>query len=115
MTSKGSPDRSRVTKFLDLVELMGGGNYASAQEQASSHSTLYDKVEHLVVSRFQGEAFQLVDLRETFEIEFGTSPSDSTMATYLGRMADRGVLRRSGRRGSYKYRVETDELSIRQE
>jgi hypothetical protein len=112
MTSKGCPERSKVTKFLDLVELMGGGETPSGDSTGYEAATLYEKLEELVARRLRGGSFRLVDVREAFELEFGSSPSDSTVATYLARMSDRGLLRRSGRRGSYKYMIEAEEVRI---
>ncbi|MFQ5950560.1 MAG: hypothetical protein ACE5KH_00575 [Candidatus Geothermarchaeales archaeon] len=117
MTSKDMSDRVKLIKFLDLAELMGGGSprVDDIHQHHAENATLYDQVERLVRSRFPGRWFDFMQVRQAFEMEFGFMPRDTTIATYLQRLARRGVLRRRGRRGSYRYKGQTDPLTLSQE
>jgi len=114
MTSKDLSDRTKLTKFFDLAELMGGGSppFDDTQEHDGGATTLYDQVERLVRSRYLGQWFDFVQVREAFEMEFGFVPRDTTIATYLQRLSGRGILRRRGRRGSYRYKLQADSLTL---
>lgn len=113
MTSKDLSDRTKLTKFFDLAELMGGSPpFDQTQEDHGGATTLYDQVERLVRSRYLGQWFDFVQVRKAFEIEFGFVPRDTTIATYLQRLSGRGILRRRGRRGSYRYKLQIDPLTL---
>ncbi len=106
VSMNGSPDRRKISKFLDLLELMGVGSSNGYDGNPGPDSdTLIDRLSYLIRSNLIGRWFSINDVSKEFEKEFGISLKKSTLATYLSRLLDQGAILRNGKRGSYKYTI----------
>ncbi len=104
VSMNGSPDRRRISKFLDLLELMGAGSSPEYNGSIVPESnSLMDRLVYVIRSNLIGRWFSINEVGKEFEKEFGVSLKKSTLATYLSRLSEQGILVRGGSRGSYKY------------
>jgi hypothetical protein len=92
------------------VELLGGGpsgagNPASNLAIGNSESSKYEKVRVLVQKHFPIVWFSSKEIQSTYEQEFKDPISISTAATYLARMANKGILVKTGTARSLKYKA----------
>lgn len=71
--------------------------------QASSIS-LYDRIYELIRFEFGRASFDLNDLHRAYLLKYNDEIKKSTLATYLSRMVENGILERFGSRGRYRYR-----------
>ncbi|MEM2104420.1 MAG: BlaI/MecI/CopY family transcriptional regulator [Candidatus Bathyarchaeia archaeon] len=104
---EGQVTREKALRLLDLVELLGGvtGVANPGVRAPSSELSKYDKVLTLVQKHFPMVWFSSRDVQAVYEQEFKEPISLSTVATYLSRMAGKGLLSRSGASNRLKYRV----------
>ena len=108
LTLNSLASRDKISKFLDLLELMEerlASEERAFAEDIVDKSSLMEKVTYLVYSRFLEKPFTLKDLMSSFVEIFGLELKKSTAATYLSRLVSQGILRKMGSRGSYKYVV----------
>jgi len=109
VTFEGRVTRDKALRLLDLVELLGGmpGSSSSWTQQGPELSKI-DKAQLIAEKHFPLVWFSSKDLQSVYEQEFKESIRLSTIATYLSRMADRGILDRSGPLNQRRYRLITD-------
>jgi hypothetical protein len=108
VTFEGQVTREKAVHLLDLVELLGGmpaGN--PGWNRASSDLSKFDKIRFVVDKNFPIAWFSSKDIQSVYEQEFKEPISLSTVSTYLFRMADRGVLTKSGMSNRWRYRTLT--------
>jgi hypothetical protein len=107
---EGQVTREKALRLLDMVELLGGmpgesGNHGSASVTSSDELSKYDKVRAIVQRHFPAVWFRSHEVQSVYEQELKEPITLSTVATYLSRMASKGVILRSGPRNSLRYRV----------
>ena len=107
---EGQVTRDKAVRLLDLVELLGGvsGNPTSTATNggvANSGLSKYDKVRMVVHKSFPLVWFSSKEVQSVFEQENKEPISLSTVATYLARLASRGLLMREGTSNRLKYRI----------
>jgi hypothetical protein len=107
---EGQITREKALRLLDMVELLGGmssgsGNPESNPIVANNGFSKYGKVGMLVQRQFPMVWFSSREVQSAYEHEFKEPIGLSTMATYLGRMANKGVLMKAGASNRLKYRV----------
>lgn len=98
----GSLSRDKVLKVIDLVELLGPSDDKEAAPISSE--TAYGKIYRLVEKRFPLGSFLSTDLLEAFEDEYAKPIKLSTIATYLARLHERGLLTRERAQNGWSYR-----------
>ncbi|MFQ6073882.1 MAG: hypothetical protein ACE5KC_01555 [Candidatus Bathyarchaeia archaeon] len=109
ITFEGNVTREKALRLLDLIELLGGipSVNPNFQETTATHSK-FDKLRALLEKHFPIVWFSSRDAQLVYEQEFKEPISLSTVSTYLSRMADRGVLAKSGTSNRRRYRTITE-------
>jgi hypothetical protein len=107
---EGQVTRDKAVRLLDLVELLGGvpgagGNPGSNPIVAGNELTKYDKVRAIVQKQFPIIWFSSREVQTVYEHELKEPISLSTVATYLARLAGRGLLSKTGPSNNLKYKV----------
>jgi MoxR-like ATPase len=105
----GPVTKEKVSKILDLVELMSGTPHASAIALGLSPRK-FDRLASTIISQLKGRNFTSREARKAFETTFREKIPLSTVSTYLTRLADRGVLEREQETLGLAYRVKLEEL-----
>ena len=108
ITFEGQVTRDKALRILDLVELLGGvssGEVNPGVNISNNEKSKYDKVLFLIQKYFPVAWFSSREVQEAYEHEFKGSISLSTVATYLSRMAIKGILVKAGTSNRLKYRV----------
>jgi len=108
ITFEGQVTREKALRLLDLVELLGGMPTGNPEwNRAASGLSKFDKVRLVIDKNFPIVWFSSGDIQSAYEQEFKEPISLSTVSTYLSRMADRGVLAKSGMSNRRRYRAMT--------
>jgi hypothetical protein len=108
VTFEGQVTREKALHLIDLVELLGGMPAGNPEwNRASSDLSKFDKIRFVVDKNFPMVWFSSRDIQSAYEQEFKEPISLSTVSTYLSRMADRGVLAKSGMSNHWRYRATT--------
>ncbi len=105
--------QEKVMKMMELLDLLGRADHGEAAA-VPGESTTYGKVLKLIRQSYSAREFSSADIaRDYEELNTATIPL-STVSTYLSRLADRGVLKRTKFGNSWVYRVAhlpTDQLA----
>ncbi len=116
ITVDGHVTREKVAKLLDLVEIMSGTPVASASALGLSPRK-FDRLASTIISQLRDGEFTSTDAKQAFELAFHEKIPLSTVATYLVRLVERGVLQRNEMGQNLRYRVKSGEerslLSLR--
>ncbi len=105
---EGQVTRDKALRILDLVELLGGVSNSEANSNInflSAENSKYDRIRVLIQKYFPVAWFSSKEVQEVYEREFKEPISLSTVATYLLRMANKGLLTKAGTSNRLKYRV----------
>jgi hypothetical protein len=105
---EGQITRDKALRLLDLVELLGGVTASGGNPGISAitgERSKYDKLLTLVQKHFPIVWFSSKDVQAAYEQEFKEPISLSTVATYLSRMASKGMLIKAGALNRLKYRL----------
>jgi hypothetical protein len=107
---EGQITRDKALRLLDLVELLGGMPGEGAPSGAGSalaSTTLsrFEKVRLVIQKSFPLVWFSSKDIQSVYEQELKEPIGLSTVSTYLARMANRGLLLRTGGSNNLKYKV----------
>jgi hypothetical protein len=110
---EGQISREKALRLLDLVELLGGvpgkeGNLETSQPISDNDASKYEKVSMLLRKDFPLVWFSSSDVQPVYEQEYKEPITLSTVATYLARMMDRGVLAKAGSSRNLKYKLVTN-------
>jgi len=109
VTFEGRVTRDKAVRLLDLVELLGGmPGSSSGWTQQSPDLSKVDRVQLIIEKHFPLVWFSSKDVQSVYEQEFKEPTHLSTISTYLSRLADRGILDRSGPLNQRRYRIITD-------
>jgi len=109
---EGQITRDKALRLLDLVELLGGAPPSGNSQNVGAAPTnletsKVDKVRSVVQKHFPLVWFSSRELQTVFEQEFKEPIALSTTATYLSRMASKGLVLKSGPPNSLKYKAAT--------
>jgi hypothetical protein len=106
---EGQITRDKALRLLDLVELLGGvpsgGGGPSPNPTSSPAATKFERLRVLVQKHFPIVWFSSKEVQSVFEQELKEPITLSTVATYLSRMADKGLVLKSGPSNSLKYKA----------
>lgn len=106
---EGQVTRDKALRLLDLVELLGGmsgdGNPGGGSMVPGSELSKYDKVRAIVQRHFPVVWFSSREVQSVYEQELKEPISLSTVATYLSRMAVRGVILKTGSSNNLRYKA----------
>lgn len=108
---EGQITRDKAVRLLDLVELLGAMPPGSATSQNTDATAIdarqskFEKVRTVAQKQFPLVWFSSRELQTAFEQECKQPISISTTATYLARLADKGVLLKMGPSNSLKYKI----------
>ncbi len=106
ITFEGNVTREKALRLLDLIELLGGmASVNPNSEETASPFSKFDKLRSILEKHFPIVWFSSKDAQLVYEQEFKEPISLSTVSTYLSRMADRGVLVKSGASNRRRYRA----------
>lgn len=107
---EGQVTRDKALRLLDLVELLGGmptEGATSGPNAAMTGNNLsrFEKVRLVIQKNFPLVWFSSKDVQLMYEQELKEPVSLSTVATYLARMTNRGLLLRAGEGNNFKYKI----------
>ncbi|WP_455363291.1 hypothetical protein, partial [[Eubacterium] cellulosolvens] len=97
---EGPLTRDKVGRILDYAELMGGlASPASANAPTRYARTKLERIRDLILHRLRDTVFSSDEVRNLYQEFYGDPIPLTTVATYLSRLVDRGLMRRSGSSG----------------
>jgi len=106
---EGQVTRDKALRLLDLVELLGGmpggGNPGNVPMAPGNQLSKYDKVRAIVQRNFPVVWFSSREVQSVYEQELKEPISLSTVATYLSRMAAKGVILKTGSSNNLRYKA----------
>jgi len=103
----GNVTRDKAIRLLEIMELLGGiPENANASSQARDLSK-FDKIRLIIEKYFPVVWFSSKEVQTACEQELRKPISLSTVSTYLSRLAERGILVKSGSSGNMHYRIMT--------
>jgi hypothetical protein len=107
---EGQITRDKALRLLDLVELLGGmpgeGQASGTQSNLPAKAvSRFEKVQLVIQKSFPLIWFSSKDIQSVYEQELKEPVSISTVSTYLSRMAQKGLLLRTGGPNSLKYKA----------
>jgi len=108
ITFEGQITREKTLRLLDLVELLGGmPTINSESKRSASELPKIEKVRLVAEKKFPIGWFSSKDVQAAYEEQFNEPIRLSTVSTYLSRLADRGILTKSGTSNQRRYRIMT--------
>ncbi|MEM3616744.1 MAG: hypothetical protein QXJ31_02375 [Candidatus Bathyarchaeia archaeon] len=105
---EGQITRDKALRLLDLVELLGGVTPSGANPGVgitAVEESKYDKLLVVLRKHFPIIWFTSKEVQVAYEQEFKEPINLSTVATYLSRMASKGLLIKAGASNRLKYRI----------
>ncbi len=107
---EGQVTRDKALRLLDLVELLGGvpGEGPAVNAGAALPNRVlsrFEKVQLVIQKNFPLIWFSSKDIQAVYEQELKEPVSLSTVSTYLSRMANKGLLLRTGGPNNIKYKT----------
>jgi hypothetical protein len=106
VTFDGNVTREKALQLLDVVELLGGmPGVSRPEDQTPSEMPKLEKMRLIVERNFPIIWFSSKDVQTVYEQELKEPVNLSTVSTYLSRLADRGILMKSGGVYSRRYRL----------
>jgi hypothetical protein len=101
----GKLSREKVTRMMQLIDLLGQGNHNTYSATQPDQSTTYGKILNLIQSSYPAKEFSSADIARDYEETHGSPIPLSTVSTYLARQADRGILSRQKFGNSWVYHM----------
>jgi len=107
---EGQITREKALRLLDLAELLGGvpsggGNPEAGSMLAGNNFSKFERVRMLVQKYLPIVWFSSREAQSIYEQELKEPISLSTVATYLARMANKGILLKTGASNRLKYKL----------
>jgi hypothetical protein len=105
---EGQITRDKALRVLDLVELLGGTGTAinpSNNPEITANLSKFEKTRVVIQKHFPIVWFSSREIQTVYEQELKEPINLSTVATYLGRMAAKGMLQRTGSSNNLKYKL----------
>jgi len=111
---EGEITRDKALRLLDLVELLGGVTASGPNHGVGiiADKSKYDKMFVLIQKHFPVVWFSSRDVQAAYEQEFKEPISLSTVATYLSRMAGKGMLIKTGASNRLRYKLASSPYAI---
>jgi len=110
---EGPLTRDKIGRILDYADLMGGLTPQSSPRTSHEHPrTKLERIRDLVVHKLRENTFSSDEVRALYKDFYGDPIPLTTVATYLSRLADRGLLRRSFSSGRWRYCLADSALSL---
>lgn len=110
---EGPLTREKIARILDYAELMGGLTPQLSPWTSHEHPrTKLERIRDLVVHKLRETTFSSHEVRALYKDFYGDPIPLTTVATYLSRLADRGLLRRSFSSGRWRYCLAESALSL---
>ncbi len=104
LTIDGELTRQKVARILDYVELMGGSTPDPTTMRPPSIRKKVDRIWDLLVTQFKDRVFFVSgQVKAVYDEMYGEKIGQSTVATYLSRLSDRGLLIRTASAGEWRY------------
>lgn len=104
ITFEGQVTREKALRLLDLVELLGGMPTMPLSKRSASELPKIEKVRLVTEKKFPIGWFSSKEAQSAYEEQFNEPIRLSTVSTYLSRLADRGILTKSGTSNQRRYR-----------
>lgn len=112
VTFDGEVTRDKALRLLDIVELLGGmPSVSPSQSGTISELPKLEKARLIVQRHFPIIWFSSKDVQSVYEQEYKEPIALSMVSTYLTRMAQRGILMKTGLSNSKRYRLVTQEAT----
>jgi hypothetical protein len=112
VTFDGEVTRDKALRLLDIVELLGGmPSVSPSQSETISELPKLEKARLIVQRHFPIIWFSSKDVQSVYEQEYKEPIALSMVSTYLTRMAQRGILMKTGLSYSKRYRLVTQEAT----
>jgi len=106
---EGQVTRDKAMRLLDMVELLGGmpegGNPATGPVTLGNQMSKYDKMRVMIQRNFPVVWFSSREVQSVYEQETKEPICLSTVATYLSRMAAKGVILKTGSSNNLRYKA----------
>jgi len=106
---EGQVTRDKALRLLDMVELLGGmpggSNRGADSTVPGNELSKYDKVRVMVQKHFPVVWFSSREVQSVYEQELKEPIGLSTVATYLSRMATKGVVLKTGPSNNLRYKA----------
>ena len=102
-TFNGSMNNNQLSKFNQIMDLMKD-EPINHDLEIPQGNTVFGKVCSLIETDFPLGSFTSQDMIECYKAEYNDDIPISTIATYLGRLFDRGMLNREKTRTGWSYR-----------
>jgi hypothetical protein len=106
---EGQVTRDKALRLLDIVELLGGmpggSNPGAGSTIPGNELSKYDKVRIIVQRHFPVVWFSSREIQSVYEQELKEPITLSTVATYLSRMATKGVVLKTGSSNNLRYKA----------
>ena len=106
---EGQVTRDKAMRLLDMVELLGGmpegGNPAIGPVTLGNQMSKYDKMRVIIQRNFPVVWFSSREVQSVYEQETKEPICLSTVATYLSRMAAKGVIVKTGSSNNLRYKA----------
>jgi len=106
---EGQVTRDKALRLLDLVELLGGmpsgSNPGPGSTGIGNELSKCDKVRNVVQKHLPVVWFTSREVQSVYEQELKEPINQSTVATYLSRMATKGVVLRTGPPNNLRYKA----------
>lgn len=107
---EGQITREKALKIMDLLELLGGVSGGTGGSEINLTATKdgvskFEKLRVLVQKNFPLVWFSSKEVQSAYEQEFKEPISLSTVATYVARMTNKGILAKVGASNRLKYKV----------
>jgi hypothetical protein len=107
ITFEGQVTREKTLRLLDLVELLGGMPTVPSPKRSAAELPKIEKLYLVAEKKFPIGWFSSRDAQAAYEEQFNEPIRLSTVSTYLSRLADRGILTKSGTSNQRCYRIAT--------
>lgn len=101
---EGPLTREKIGRILDYAELMGGLPSQPLLAPSTPYGrTKLDRIRDLVLNKLRHNVFSSDEVRNLYQEFYGEPIPPTTVATYLSRLVDRGLMHRSGSSGRWRY------------
>jgi len=105
ITLEGRISRENVLKILDIVELLGGVHGEQFSIKPKENLTKFEKIQSIIKNIFSSSWFSAKDVQIEYKNATGEHIGLSTVATYLSRLSDRGLLIKQKISNRTRYRL----------
>jgi len=99
----GAITREKVGRILDYAELMAALPSNAGISSSQYPRTKLERIRDLVLHRLRDSVFSSDQVTALYQDLYGERIPLTTVATYLSRLVDRGLLRRSGSSARWHY------------